>query len=296
MMKTSSSSLLSYKRAFPLFAMILVPFGPLENLLQEKSRYRGFHAEDPVLKVIDIQKNKFENLAACQIEMKKLKLYHPGVPPERMTQAFFPWTTEDTEAVEKCASFPCDIKLNAKENARVAALPAEKRRSEWEKVIGDRMALYLSNGTRQSYLYPGDPMDPWHTFTQMGLSVPELKQGKPNLLVRRLKFSAGKMRPLRQVLDLRSEVTTHSVKVWVRDVYTDHYFDSWGEWHQADCEKDGTLTLIQSLVVDFDLLRKTDIISSLAKGKMRSAIEKGGHQYLSEILEKLKMKSIKKPK
>lgn len=296
MMKTSSSSLLSYKRAFPIFAMILVPFGPLDSLLQEKSSYRGFQAEDPVLKVIDIQKTKFEDLSDCQIEMKKLTLYHPGVPPERMTQAFFPWTAEDTQAVEGCGRFPCEIKLNAKENERVAAVPSERRKAEWEKVIRDRMNLYLSNGTRQSYLYPGDPLDPWSAFIKMGLSVPEPNPSKPNLLVRRLKFSSDKMRPLRQVLDFRSSKTAYSVKIWIRDVYTDHYFDSWGEWHQADCEKNGTLTLIQSLVVDFDLLRKTDLISSLAKGKMRNAIEQGGHQYLLEIREKLKLKSVKKPK
>jgi hypothetical protein len=293
MMKTSSSFLPSYKRLIPFFAVILVPFGPVDELLKEKSSYQGFNSDDPILEVVDIQKIKLDNLPLCQSELKKLATYHPGLTADHMEQAFLPWTEEDLKAVEGCSRFPCDIKLNAQENARVAGQTPSLRKAEWQKVIQDRVALFLSNGTRQSYLYPGDPLNLWSRFKGMGFSIPVVKSKKSNLQVRRLKFSAEKMRPLRQVLDVHSEISPRSVKIWIQDVYTAHYFDSWGEWHQADCAQDGTLLLIQSLVVDFDLLRKTDIISSLAKGKMRSGFKRGGHQYLAQIRERLNLAQVK---
>src|SRR5206468_3927654 len=98
----------------------------------------------------------------------------------------------------------------------------------------------------------------------------------------------GKIRALHQVLDQRFKASARrdQATLWIRDVYTDHYFDSWGEWAQVRCESDG-IYLLQALLVDFDLLKKGDIFSGMMKGKMRSTFEENGKIYLEQRYERM---------
>jgi hypothetical protein len=75
----------------------------------------------------------------------------------------------------------------------------------------------------------------------------------------------------------------------LRDVYTNHFFDGWGEYLDVSCEVDsGAVWLAQGLVVDLDLLKKGDLFSVISRSKMREAFSDTGSRYLERIAEKLK--------
>jgi len=107
--------------------------------------------------------------------------------------------------------------------------------------------------------------------------------------VRRLDFGPGKMRPVRQVLDRRFASSPDEAVVWLRDAYSAHYFDSWGEWIDLSCDpKSRSLVLVQVLLVELDLMKDTDIFSKLGRGKMKSAVEENGSHYLDQTFQKIK--------
>jgi hypothetical protein len=48
--------------------------------------------------------------------------------------------------------------------------------------------------------------------------------------------------------------------------------------------------VIQVLIVELDLLKKTDLISKIMRGKMKSAIEENGQAYLNRAWNRIKSK------
>jgi hypothetical protein len=87
------------------------------------------------------------------------------------------------------------------------------------------------------------------------------------------------------VVDRRVVVSKDRLQasLWLRDVYTDHYFDSWGEWANIRClpeKKEVDVTL--ALSIELDMLKKTDFFSSLAKGSMRDSVRTLSIDYLND--------------
>jgi hypothetical protein len=167
---------------------------------------------------------------------------------------------------------------------------------KFHSLVLDRTHLYIQTQLRKGYEFPGDPIDPWKLFEQRGfkssvnrpsLSVP------PVLFARKLNFAPDKMLTMHQVLDRRSSKTVTSTNyeavVWTRDVYTDHYFDSWGEWSSIHCDASlNEVVIIESLLSEMDLLKSKNIFARAAFGKYRSAFEENGKVYLDGQFERLK--------
>lgn len=79
--------------------------------------------------------------------------------------------------------------------------------------------------------------------------------------------------------------------LWVRDAYTDHYFDSWGEWHRVSCHS-GSVHLVQALVLELDLLKKNDLLSRIGRGKMKSAVRSQGTDYLQRMADLIRQRAV----
>jgi hypothetical protein len=74
-----------------------------------------------------------------------------------------------------------------------------------------------------------------------------------------------------------------------QDLYSSHFFDGWADIVSLSCDRvDSQLGVTQSLVVDFDLLKNTDLLSSIAKPQMRDAIRTQGMLTLEENFKKFK--------
>lgn len=259
-----------------------------------------FTAEDPLLFLARTEQRQYASVNECRAQLRKLATLGPGVSitkkEERLSslaKAWAPWSSEDDAAIEGCASFPCQVKLSAAEVARLSSREASQRKLEFEKTVLDRLAAYEKTGKRLEYEFPGDPVDPWYWIgKKVGFSFDAFTSGKPEYYARKLVFGGEsapeRLKPLRQVLDVRRHESADRFSRFVRDAYTAHYFDGWGEWLDAECESGtGRLIFVQTLFVEFDLLKKTDLLSRLSRSRMRQAIEKNGAKYLEAQRDEL---------
>jgi hypothetical protein len=137
-------------------------------------------------------------------------------------------------------------------------------------------------------------VDPWKAFEGSGLKSSIALPEKIELRVRKVDLSPGRVRAVRQVIDQRSAVSADRTEatLWRRDVYTDHYFDSWGEWADVRCDQAaGTATVTLAVLLELDLMKKTDLMSKLMRSKMRGATEDNGAVYLDRWFEALRKRA-----
>lgn len=213
-----------------------------------------------------------------------------------LEKAWAPWPEDDLEWVEECDSFPCKIKLDKAEVDSLETLKEKERQKAWFKQIFVRKEQYQQTGVRRGYEFEGDLIDPWLFVLQEKLlgsealsglfskAVTPFKVSANQLFARRFDFSKEKMKPIRQVVDLRFESSERGAWIAIRDLYTAHYFDAWGEFYFVECGKSQTdPTLYGSvLVLDLDLLKQTSLISRLSRGSMKNAVEEHGHRFLHQ--------------
>lgn len=265
---------------FAAFGILLTEGKPVENFEVEGANIHLIHAE----------KIKNSTLSSCEEKLQKIQNYQPGeilgIPEQRelkLSQAWNPWGEKEETSVLECEEFPCQVKLSKSEVERLKKVDKKKRKSEFEAIVLDRVSRYVKTGHRTEYEFPGDPVDPWAWLKKKGMTTPlELAKTAPSLQARKLIFSK-EYRPIRQVLDVRTLLTKDRVSVLVRDAYTAHYFDGWGEWVEAVCEESGEMIIVQSLFLELDLLKKTDFFSKLNRGKMKREVEKNAKSYLQEM-------------
>lgn len=269
---------------------VLAPFGAIEDLVVKKNPWHGFDANGPVLTVVRVQSDQLLDSRTCQdwtTDHSTQYGHLVGFKKETLFGAWEPWTKKDIDAVNDCDDFPCDVKLNSKETQVLAKSSIADRKSKYFEVVRSRIDHYLKTERRGEYEFPGNPVDPWALLRKEGFASKLSLPGMPSLYERKLDFGQDSFRPLRQILDIRFSKSAagnlfESVS-WLRDIYTDHYFDSWGEWTWVQCDLNSKkVTVVQALLVEMDLLKKTDLLSRLGRGRMRSAVEKFGNQYLHD--------------
>lgn len=272
--------------------LTLAPYGLVSTLApQDGTATFQFHSEDPVLNITRIQKTKMPTLSACEKAVRALQNLPLGNvfsgSPVKKFKDWEPWNEDDRDATESCEDFPCKVKLDATE---VALMKKSSRASRIETLAGlaqARAARYIKTGLRAEYEFPGAPTDPWKWFDDNGFKSRN-RPATPELRTRKLDLAPGKMRPLRQILDRRHDFEKLEATLWIRDVYTAHYFDSWGEWYNVSCDpKTLTLVTIASLHAELDLLKKDDLISRISRPKMRSAVQENGSRYLEGQMKTL---------
>ncbi len=288
---TATSRLYSRSSKLTLvFGMVLIPFGPVPDLLKTGQPWRGFDADESILTVARAENVPLKDARACSRWIGALSRLDFGTAlGPAAWKKWSPWSEDDREAVDECDSFPCDVKLDQQEIAAMTAAAAPKRHSVFMALTNGRAQEYLQSSRRKACEYPGPSVDPWARGEAKGFKSGVSLPVKPDLRVRRLDFGGAdsEMRPLRQILDRRFASSPREGALWVRDVYTTHYFDSWGEWIHVACDG-STATVTMALIVDLDLLKKTDLISRLARGKMRSAVETNGAKHLDVVFATLK--------
>jgi hypothetical protein len=290
------------KAAFALSGLVLVPFGAVQDLVHTKSSWYGFdESQAPVLWATRVQTlesaqcEKWVQALSKEIQYQEIALAGPASHKKSWDsawKAWESWSQEDREAVEDCDDFPCDVKLNEKETSQMEATSKENRMEQWKSLVRARATSYEKNNERKEYEFPGDPIDPWTQFEKRGYLSSNSRPTSPTLYLRKLDFAPGKIRPIRQVLDRRVKVDAQgkSITVWIRDAYTDHYFDGWGEWIHLNCKTppSGKAIWIHSLFLELDLLKKNDLFSRIGRGKLKSAIEENGKRYLEQAYLRVK--------
>ena len=272
-------------------------FGAPEELVAKRNPWSGFQSKDAILMVVRMERRTGESCAswaralAEEVPGPKLdsKPSMTGWMP--VWKHWEPWSEDDRESVSGCSKFPCGVKVNPVEGKSIYALPEPERFQKFLEVVKERGARYLKTQERKEYEFPGDPIEPWSELEKVGLKPASARPQEPVLFSKRVEFIKGELHVIHQIVDFRSAVSASGTEaaVWQRDAYTDHYFDGWGELGLVKCGADGkSPTLIQALVLEFDLLKKKDIVSVISRSNMKSGIEKHGKIYLEEWAERIK--------
>lgn len=255
-------------------------FALLPVLGTEQTLAYKFTSEDPLLVSARVEQIELKN--TCEETLKQSLTWVWGI--EDFKKAWMPWTLEDESAVRYCEEFPCDVKLNKPEVDQMKSKSLDGRQKKFEELVLTRWSAYEKTLKRPEYEFKGDPVDPWSYFGDKNLNIgKDILNQKPKVEYRRYEFAPGKLRPLRQVLDHRTYLDASKTRVLhlVRDAYTAHYFDSWGEWVSLECPdlKKQNVILTQVLFLELDLLKKKDLFSVFSYSKMRMTVEQFSKSY-----------------
>ncbi|MGK5084863.1 hypothetical protein WDW37_16365 [Bdellovibrionota bacterium FG-1] len=286
-------------------ALALNPFGKVGDLLQDKMHWSAALDRDPVILVYRVSQADAKD---CSAWISALSSSPPGVQERvaltgamfesklvktalsKVFKAWEPWSEDDLGYIQGCKSFPCDIKFAETETKAMDAVPREERLAKFEALVSERVQRYFRTGERKEYEFPGDPLDPWEGFEKIGASGRPKVPDSVTLWGRQLDFSSSDIKRVRQILDWRMSVSParDQAAVWVRDLYTNHYFDGWGELFQLSCDSSkAKVTVLQILSVELDLLKSTSLVARMMRSKMRKAIEEQGRAYLAREFERV---------
>jgi hypothetical protein len=268
--------------------------------LDEANPWRGFRDEGPLLWLTRAQRLDAADCGAWARAVEGDRAEGVALPPPATVAAWKdlwktwePWRDDDRETVTDCRKFPCGIKFNREETTALNKQPAPARFAKFQALVVERAKRYHASRVRKEYEFAGDPVDPWARFAQAGLRPASVAWPEaPAYYARRVDLDPGEVRVLHQVVDRRGALSKNGLEAvsGLRDVYVDHYFDGWGEGTSATCADPATgkgVTLVQTLLLEFDLLKKTDLISTLSRGTMKNGIEKSGKAYLDRAFARL---------
>ncbi len=202
---------------------------------------------------------------------------------------------KELEQLESCASAPCFVKLTDAEGQKMGQALSGSRLQVWTEAVDDRLKLYLSKGVRQVYERGVPRFDPWDWFAKAGLpGVPECEKQGSNCLrpglpasIERVTLEPRDEKPIRQLIDRRSWIHKEGKRAgWVsRDVYSEHYFDSWGEWVSWECLPEGGVLVRVWLAMEVDLLSKTNPLIRMARGRIIDGLEERAKLHAEWILQ-----------
>lgn len=285
--------------------MTLVPFGSGTELVKKSNPWHGFADEGPVLTVLRVQKvptvqgnpscGNWVEAAARDDNATGKGIGASTSSWDASTREWQPWAEDELEAVTGCSKMPCQVKLNEFETAQMSAVSEALRPKKFHSLVQERVQRYQKSQERKEYEFRGDPVDPWKVFEKLGLKSPQAMQAKAELRVRKVVLAPGRVRSVRQVVDSRFSASPdrRNATLWRRDVYTDHYFDSWGEWLDVRCDPEqGSVWITQAILLELDLMKKTDVMSKLMRSKMRGATEDNGAVYLDRWFDRLRKGAV----
>jgi hypothetical protein len=281
--------------------LLLNPLGSVPDILQAGKPWYHFEDQDSVLQLIRARKVTVKTCKAWTEALTSVPgddfvPVRPGQEASAYKSAWEPWGEKDLEAVKDCDDFPCKVKLDRTEVEAMKKAPEEGRMSKLFSLITDRLVQYRKSQVRRTYETPGPMIDPWKLFEERGFKSAEKRPETAALFARKLNFAPEKMLTMHQVIDRRAQSNAAGTEatVWLRDVYTDHYFDSWGEWESVLCippqgpSGSTVVIVIQSVLADMDLLKSHNIFAHALFGKYRGAFEDNGKPYLDAQFNQLK--------
>jgi hypothetical protein len=265
--------------------------GDLGQLLEKDNPWHGFIDNGtPILVSV-----RGERIAGsdCPRWLTALEGSVEGERYEAPLAAWSPWKKAELKLSANCDDLPCDIKLDGPEVAQMAATAEDQRQTKYLDLVRERVSRYTKTQARKEYEFKGDPVDPWKTFEEAGLRSTLKRPEGITLSSRKLDFNNDQAKVIRQVLDERFARGANEAALWRRDVYTDHYFDSWGEWANVRCDAaTKTIYVVQGIMVELDLMKSSSIFSKLAHGRMRSAVEDNAAIYLDRWFERVKKRAL----
>jgi hypothetical protein len=282
-------------------ALVLTPYGNINSVLEKKNPFHGFQSDDPVLSGVRIER---ETTTDCSVwvrafinNTRSIKMGRPtSFVNETQWSAWLPIEKNEKEAIEECHEEPCSVKLNEAEVKLMADTPDAQRFQKYLGLVIDRADAYVKNQTRSSYEYAGGITDPWKYFDQNGYKSELAMPASASLGLRTLDFHNSRARPIRQMVDRRLAIAPDFSKatIWVRDIYTNHYFDSWGEWGNITCEpSQHQVTVTLAVNVEFDVLKNTGLFASISRGSARSSMQSTTEEYLDTWWEQIKASAEK---
>jgi hypothetical protein len=281
-------------------ALVFAPFGPVSSHLKDESPWFGFDAsQGPVLTLVRAQ---VVSKASCTAWSQALTEVPPGWTPletSPIKQTWAGWSKKDIDGIQACDDFPCKVKLDQAEVGEMKKAPKEQRIDRYLDLVMKRIEEYRKTETRREYEVSGAPVDPWANLEKHGYQGSLARPDRPLLFSRVFDFSSDeRVQPLHQILDRRvaRKSDGSNAEVWVRDAYTDHYFDSWGEWDDFVCDpKTGDAVVVLVLQGEMDFLKKTDILSRGYASKYRELFEDNGKKYLNARFERVKKAATGQP-
>jgi hypothetical protein len=278
--------------------LALAPFGAIEERLRGSEPWRGYDARDSYFTLVRAQRWPLAGGEdACRDWMEALRELRHGLPLEPAFRAWEPWEAHDTDSVRACREAPCKVKLGRDEGAELGRVAAADRPRRYLEIVSRRAERYRLEGVRPPFEHGVVRTDPWRELEGAGFAfaAPSAPPPTPTIVSRVLDLRNEQVRRIRQVLDQRVDVRPPAEAggaweghFWVRDVYSAHYFDVWGErlWLRCDPRAQQARS-VHALLVDFDLLRKTDLVTRLARPRLRAGIRDMGARYLDEAHERL---------
>jgi hypothetical protein len=285
-------------------AIVLDPYGNVNALLEKSNPWRTFYDDGPVLAEIRVSREEASNCRAWENAFfnntREVRLGKPrSATDEGQWSTWFPMEPRESESIENCQKQPCEIKLSDPEVSQMAAASKTDKQKVYLTAIMARADAYLKDGTRTSYEYSGGISDPWKTFEKLGLKAGLPMPITPNVGLRRLDFHNDRARVIRQVVDRRviSSKEQTGATLWLRDVYTNHYFDSWGEWGNISCDpikREATLTL--AVTLEFDVLKNSGVFASVAKRSAKNSMRDLMENYLDNWAAQIKDLGVKNSK
>ena len=275
--------------------LVLIPFGAVNERVDEKNPWHGYMSDGPNLLTVRAQRVKLTSQASCEQWLTGLKNFPTGSPvtftssmDTSLNQGWSPWSSSDSLMVTDCNRFPCKVKLDANEVGKIYTASNGDRKFIYLGLVGSRISAYAKTEERKAFEFPGRRTDPWSFFEKHGLKSNLTKSKAIQMVGRKLTFPSDKLKPVRQVLDVRRAEGPLEATLWVRDIYNDHYFDGWGEWAHLECNAEKTeLILVQGMFVELDLMKQTDLLSRMSRNRMRQAVEEFGRIFLDEMAVKL---------
>jgi hypothetical protein len=248
------------------------PFHPFQieiNQLTESSPvWTSFIEEDPVLAVFRVEKIY---LKACMP-----RAFEVGARSESSLDArrvWEPFTADERKQVEACDRFPCKVKLNEKEVAALQATPQESRFKRYGELVDARVQEAQTSRIRNGYERKEAALDGWEWLRKKRDFRLPYGSEKRELVGRRLglakKSGYAEVRQIFEQVKWSGPGRSH---LWIQDLYTDHYFDSWSEEVDFLCTGADEGVLTQTVVIELDLLKNTDFLSRMMKGKIRHGV------------------------
>ncbi len=281
--------------------LFLAPFGAVSDHLREDKPWIAFHADGPVLSLVRVQKAAAPRCepwleAMVAVPTPRFLAWSPADGQAGSSAAPFKawepsWTGDSIKAVRECDDFPCDVKLDRAEVEAMKKAGAkdgakdrkDARLPQYLQLIAARTEHYRKTQERPEYEFPGAITDPFQWFDAHGFKSELTRPATPTLFLGLLDLGPGKFLPLHQTLDRRVAQGADQATVWLRDSYTDHYFDSWGEWDTVVCDPDShEVSVVQAVVAEMDFLKKTNLFARSMAGRYRSAFEEYGTRFLND--------------
>jgi len=276
-----------------------------ETALQKSNPSYEFVDQSPVLFSVLFQRfskiDSFDKSCEAAIQALSGSLPINALPESATTEtsnwspawgAWLPWTEEEKELVTECESQPCKIKLGGGEVEELQRKPASERLDQYAEILRARIRNYLATRERRPYEYVGGIRDPWAEWIERKWLNEGDFSAAPVLTLRKLDFLSNQARHIRQIIDARKTQSARTFLFFNRDLYTDHYFDSWGEGVKLVCRpSQGDITIETIQWVEFDLLKSTDFLSRISRPKMRQTIQEQQRKQLDQWIALVK-KSI----